>query len=51
VHRIALIGDDGMFVLQDEKNSPEWIRFGDIVNERSMHLKFSGEDLWRVIVS
>lgn len=44
-------GDDGMFVLQDEKNSPEWIRFGDIVNERSMHLKFSGEDLWRVMVS
>ena len=42
-------GDNGMFTLQDEENSPEWIRFGDIVNEGSMHLKFSGEDLWRVM--
>ena len=41
--------EDGSFSLQDEENSPEWIRFGDIVNERSMHLKFSGEDLWRVM--
>ena len=44
-------GEDGMFILQDEENSPEWIRFDDIVNERAMHLKFSGEDLWRVMVS
>ena len=42
-------GDNGRFILQDEENSPEWIRFGDIVNERSMRLKFSGEDLWRVM--
>ena len=42
-------GQDGMFILQDEENSPEWIRFDDTVNERSMHLKLSGEDLWRVM--
>jgi hypothetical protein len=44
-------GEDGIFILQDEENSPEWIRFDDIVNDRAMHLKFSGEDLWRVMVS
>lgn len=44
-------GANGIFVLQDEENSPEWIRFGDIANERCMHLKFSGEDLWRVMAS
>jgi CubicO group peptidase (beta-lactamase class C family) len=44
-------GQDGVFILQDEENSPEWIRFDDIVNERAMHLKFSGEDLWRVMAS
>ena len=42
-------GEDGIFSVQDEENGPEWIRFGDIVNERSMHLKFSGEDMWRVM--
>lgn len=42
---------DGLFILQDEEHSPEWIRFGDIVNGKSMHLKFSGEDLWRVMTS
>jgi CubicO group peptidase (beta-lactamase class C family) len=40
---------DGVFHLQDEPESPEWIRFLDVVNGRAMHLKFSGEDLWRVI--
>jgi CubicO group peptidase (beta-lactamase class C family) len=44
-------GEDGMFILQDEENSPEWIRFDNIVNGRAMHLKLSGEDLWRVMAS
>jgi len=43
--------EDGIFILQDEENSPEWICFDDIVNDRAMHLKFSGEDLWRVMAS
>jgi CubicO group peptidase (beta-lactamase class C family) len=43
------VGEDDIFFLQDEENSPEWIRFDDIVNERAMHLKLSGEDLWRVM--
>jgi CubicO group peptidase (beta-lactamase class C family) len=42
-------GPDGLFILQDEEHSPEWMHFGDIVNGKSMHLKFSGEDLWRVM--
>jgi len=42
-------GPDGAFVLQSEEHSPEWIRFDEIVNGKCMHLKLSGEDLWRVI--
>ncbi len=42
-------GPHGVFILQDEEHSPEWIRFDDIVNGKCMHLKFSGEDLWRVM--
>jgi CubicO group peptidase (beta-lactamase class C family) len=42
---------DGLFILQDEEHSPEWIRFGDIVNGKCMHAKFSGEDLWRVLTA
>jgi hypothetical protein len=44
-------GYDGMFFLQDEEHSPEWIRFGDVVNQRAMHLKLSGLDFWRVMTS
>ena len=40
--------DGGIFYLRDEEHSPEWIRFGAIVNGKSMHAKVSGEDLWRV---
>jgi CubicO group peptidase (beta-lactamase class C family) len=40
---------DGMFFLRDEDYSPEWIRFGEVVNGKAMRLKFSGEDLWRVM--
>ena len=39
----------GMFFLRDEEFNPEWIRFADILNGKAMRLKFSGEDLWRVM--
>ena len=42
-------GDGGVFLLRDEPHSPEWIRFGSIINGRAMRLKFSGEDMWRVM--
>jgi D-alanyl-D-alanine carboxypeptidase len=41
--------EDGTFWLRDKEYSPEWIRFDHVVNSQAMHLKFSGEDLWRVI--
>jgi len=41
--------DDGSFYLRDEEKSPEWVRFGEIVNGKAMRLKLSGEDLWRVM--
>jgi hypothetical protein len=44
-------GEDGNLLLRDKEYSPEWIRFGHVVNSQAMHLKFSGEDLWRVIAS
>jgi CubicO group peptidase (beta-lactamase class C family) len=44
-------GDGGIFYLRDEEHSPEWIRFADIVNGKAMHLKLSGEDLWRVMTA
>ncbi|HLY61889.1 MAG TPA: serine hydrolase domain-containing protein [Terriglobia bacterium] len=42
-------GDGGLFYFRDEPQSPEWIRFHDIVNGVAMRLKFSGEDMWRVM--
>ena len=39
---------DGYFYFRDEPHSPEWLRFYDIVNEKAMRVKASGEDLWRV---
>ncbi|MBA3713428.1 MAG: beta-lactamase family protein [Pyrinomonadaceae bacterium] len=36
------------FKLADSPYNPEWIRFLDVVNGKSMHLKLSGEDYWRV---
>jgi len=44
-------GEGGIFLLRDTEYSPEWIRFGHVVNSQAMHLKFSGEDLWRVMTS
>jgi CubicO group peptidase (beta-lactamase class C family) len=42
-------GEGGIFHLRDEEHSPEWVRFGEIVNGKAMRLKLSGEDLWRVM--
>ena len=36
------------FKLADSPYNPEWISFLDVVNGKSMHLKLSGEDYWRV---
>jgi CubicO group peptidase (beta-lactamase class C family) len=40
--------DGDLFRLRDEPSNTEWIRFGEIVNGKSMRLKYSGVDLWRV---
>jgi hypothetical protein len=40
--------DRNTFRVVDSPFNPEWIQFLDIVNGRAMHLKYSGEDLWRV---
>ena len=42
-------GPDGEFLMRDDENSPERIRFGQVVNGRAMQLQFSGIDLWRVM--
>jgi len=40
--------DANTFRLADSQFNPEWIRFLDVANGKSMHLKFSGEDYWRM---
>jgi hypothetical protein len=45
---IPLVAEGDRFMLRDEEHSPEWVRFGEIINGRCMRIKFSGEDLWRV---
>ena len=45
---IPLEADGELFRLRDDPANTDWIRFGEIVNGKCMHLKFSGEDLWRV---
>ncbi|MGH8242299.1 MAG: serine hydrolase domain-containing protein [Steroidobacteraceae bacterium] len=45
---IPLEPDGELFRLRDSPHSTEWIRFGEIVNGRCMHLRLSGSDLWRV---
>ena len=40
---------NGRFILRDVDYSPEWLMFADVVNGKAMRLKFSGEDLWRVM--
>lgn len=43
--------DGDRFSLRDEPHNPEWIQFGEIINGRCQRLKFSGEDLWRVVAA
>ena len=45
---IPLVEEGDRFMLRDEEHSPEWVRFGEIVNGRCVRIKLSGEDLWRV---
>jgi hypothetical protein len=45
-----LRADGELFRLGDEPEGTEWLRFGEVVNGKCMHLKFSGADLWRVAV-
>jgi CubicO group peptidase (beta-lactamase class C family) len=44
-------GDNGRFYLRDDPHNPEWIRFGEVLNGACMRIKFSGEDLWRVMTA
>jgi D-alanyl-D-alanine carboxypeptidase len=44
-------GNGDTFYYQDKQNNPEWVQFCDIVNGRAMRLKFSGQDLWRVMTA
>jgi D-alanyl-D-alanine carboxypeptidase len=37
-----------VFYLRDGPANTEWIRFGQVINGRCMHIKLSGVDLWRV---
>jgi len=43
-----LEADGDLFRLRDDPFNTEWIRFGEVVNGKCMHLRLSGSDLWRV---
>ena len=45
---LPLEADGELFRLRDNPWNTEWIRFGAIVNGKCMHLRLSGNDLWRV---
>jgi CubicO group peptidase (beta-lactamase class C family) len=45
---IPLEADGELFRLRDDPYNTEWIRFGEVVNGKCMHLRLSGSDLWRV---
>lgn len=45
---LPLEPDGDLFRLRDSPRNSEWIRFGEVVNGRCMHIRFSGSDLWRV---
>jgi hypothetical protein len=45
---IPLEADGDLFRLRDDPYNTEWIRFGEVVNGKCMHLRLSGSDLWRV---
>jgi CubicO group peptidase (beta-lactamase class C family) len=40
---------DGTFRTQNDEADTEWISFHDVVDSRAERVKFSGEDLWRVL--
>ncbi len=40
---------DGSFRTQDDEADTEWIRFYDVADGHAQRVKFSGEDLWRVV--
>jgi D-alanyl-D-alanine carboxypeptidase len=44
-------GEGSLFFPRESENSPEWMRFADIVNGCAMRLVFSGENFWRVMTS
>jgi D-alanyl-D-alanine carboxypeptidase len=44
-------GEGSLFFPRESENSPEWMRFADIVNGCAMRLIFSGENFWRVMTS
>ena len=44
---IPLVAEGERFFLRDEDHSPEWIRFGQVVNGRCMRLSFSGVEMLR----
>jgi CubicO group peptidase (beta-lactamase class C family) len=45
---IPLEADGELFRLRDNPFNAEWIRFGEVVNGKCMHIRLSGSDLWRV---
>jgi CubicO group peptidase (beta-lactamase class C family) len=45
---VPLEADGGIFRLRDDPHNTEWVRFGEVVNGKCMHLRLSGNDLWRV---
>ena len=45
---IPLEADGDLFRLRDDPYNTEWIRFGQVVNGKCMHIRLSGSDLWRV---
>jgi CubicO group peptidase (beta-lactamase class C family) len=40
---------DGSFRMLGDEADTEWIRFHDVVDGHAQRIKFSGEDLWRVV--
>jgi D-alanyl-D-alanine carboxypeptidase len=40
---------DGSFRTQGDEADTEWIRFHDVADGHAQRIKFSGEDLWRVV--
>jgi hypothetical protein len=41
--------EGGLFTVDSPEASPDSIRFSEIVNGKAMHMKSSGDDMWRVM--